>query len=74
MANPDLSEFIVAKKCVVGALAFDKEQREKFDAACAMPTSVIPSTEIMRVLDQWGFKVKKTSLSEHRRGKCRCND
>jgi hypothetical protein len=72
MNKPDLSEFFLTKKCVVASLPFSEEQREKFEAALKYPTSTIPNVNIQQVLDGWGFKVKKTSLSEHRRGKCCC--
>jgi hypothetical protein len=72
MGEIDLSEFLVTKKCVVASLPLTKDQREKFDAALKYPTSTIPNINIQQVLENWGFKVKKTSLSEHRRGKCCC--
>ena len=74
MTSPDLSEFFVTKQCAVASLPFSKEQREKFNAALEYPTSIIPNVTILQVLDNWGFKAKKTSLSEHRRGKCCCQN
>jgi len=72
MGTPDLSEFFQSKRCIVASLPFSEEQREKFEAALEYPTSLIPNINIQQVLESWGFKVKKTSLSEHRRGKCCC--
>jgi hypothetical protein len=68
----DLSEFMRVKKCLVGSLELSEEQRRKLNAALAYPVEEIPTTEIMRVLGTWGFKVKRTTLSEHRRQVCCC--
>jgi hypothetical protein len=74
VTSPDLSEFFVIKQCAVSSLSFSKEQREKFNAALKYPTSIISNVTILQVLENWGFKAKKTSLSEHRRGKCCCKN
>jgi hypothetical protein len=68
----DLSEFRRTKKCIIGLLALSEEQWKKLNAAFSYPVEEIPTTEIMRVLGTWGFKVKRTALSEHRRGVCCC--
>jgi hypothetical protein len=73
MPNVDLSEFLEPMRCKVGALLLSDEQREKLNTALAYPTSDIPNTKILDVLKNWGFDVKKTTLSEHRRGVCCCD-
>lgn len=72
MSKIDLSEFKRIKKCVVGSLELNDEQWKKLNAALAYAVEEIPNTEIIRVVGTWGFKVKRTSLSEHRRGVCCC--
>lgn len=72
MPKEDLSEFLRVKRCIIGALELSDEQRRKLNAAMAYANEEIPTTEIMRVLGTWGFKIKRTSLSEHRRGVCCC--
>jgi hypothetical protein len=72
MSKIDLSEFKRIKKCVVGSLLLDDEQWKKLNAALAYAVEEIPNTEIIRVLGVWGFRVKRTAMSEHRRGVCCC--
>jgi hypothetical protein len=72
MSKIDLSEFKRIKKCVVGSLQLDDEQWKKLNAALAYAVEEIPNTEIIRVLGIWGFKVKRTAMSQHRRGVCCC--
>jgi len=72
MAKPDLTEFFRIKRCVIGSLDLSDVQREKLNAALAYSNEEIQTVEIMRVLGEWGFKVKRTTLSEHRRGTCCC--
>lgn len=73
MAKPDLSEFFRIKRCAVGSLNLTDEQREKLNAALEHSHDDISNVDIMRVLKQWGFSVKKTTLSEHRRNVCCCD-
>jgi len=72
MPQEDLSEFIRVKRCAVASLELSDEQRRKLNAAMACSNEEIPNTEIIRVLGTWGFKTKRTVLSEHRRGVCCC--
>lgn len=74
MAKPDLSEFILPRKCVIGELSLSKEQWEKLNFALEQPNRDIQTTTIMDVLSNWGHPVKRTSLSAHRRGQCRCEN
>lgn len=72
MAKVDISEFRRVKKCIIGNLALSEEQWKKLNAALSYPSEEIPTTEIMRVLGEWGFKVKRTALGDHRREVCCC--
>ena len=72
MNKIDISEFRRIKKCSVGSLQLSDEQWKKLNAALAYPIEEIPNVEIIRVLGTWGFKIKRTVLSEHRRGVCCC--
>jgi len=74
MVKPDLSEFVRVKKCVVGSLELSEEQREKFEYAMKQPNSLIMTSDIEKVLKNWGFSIKRTSLSVHRRGACCCKN
>jgi len=74
MTKPDVSEFFTIKRCAIGSLQMTDEQREKLNAALEYSHDDISNVDIMRVLKSWGLSVKKTSLSEHRRNVCCCDD
>ena len=72
MSKIDLSEFYSTKKCAIGALALSNEQWEKINIVLKKSNQEVQTATIMEVLDKWGFSVKRTTLSEHRRGLCCC--
>jgi hypothetical protein len=72
MSKVDLSEFYSAKKCAIGSLPLSEEQWAKINTVLKMPNKEVQTATIMEVLDKWGFPVKRTTLSEHRRGLCCC--
>jgi hypothetical protein len=68
----DLSEFITETKCPVGRLSLTVLQSEKLAAALFSDPAIISNVAIIRVLANWGHVVKKTAMSEHRKGDCIC--
>lgn len=69
----DISEFLSEPpRCVIGMLELSDEQWRKVNTALHYPKEEIPNTKIAKVLSDWGFVVKPTSLSQHRRGVCCC--
>ena len=77
MDKKDLSEFFrqkQSKRCALAALEMNDEQRKKLNAALEFSNADISNATIVQVLHEWGFRVGRTVVGEHRRGACCCHD
>jgi hypothetical protein len=74
MSKPDISEFFTIKKCPIGSLPLSEEQRDKINYVLKLSNQEVQTSTIMKVLIDWGFSVKRTTLGEHRRGTCCCEE
>jgi len=74
MQKPDISEFFTIKQCAIGSLLLSEEQRNKINYVLKLSNEEVQTATIMRVLNDWGFPVKRTTLGEHRRGTCCCEE
>lgn len=77
MDKKDLSEFFRPKqnrRCALAMLELSDEQREKLNAALGFSNAEISNATIVQVIHDWGFRVGRTVVGEHRRGACCCHD
>jgi hypothetical protein len=75
VAEPDLSEFDVARKrppgCAIAGLRLTPDQRAKLEAVLARPNEY--SIEgLVKVIHGWGFPIGKDTVRNHRDRGCEC--